>query len=126
MFDNSTSAVKQRHIEEVCKGELDSETVGRVLQWGADLVKYYRLLEPGILVTVSGHLRLSIQVTPCQVHPGVVFPVTRFFPGVSRLQGRLLFCLAKARVHQMREQGGPQVRKCFETERRNVNHSGGR
>ena len=60
VYDNSISAVKQRHIEEVCKGELDSETVGRVLQWGADLVKYYRSLEPGILVTVSGHLRLSI------------------------------------------------------------------
>ena len=85
--------MKQRHIEEVCKGELDSETVGRVLQWGADLVKYYRLLEPGILVTVSGHLRLSIQVTPCQVHPGVVYPVK---PGFSRCvstpgQAALLF-----------------------------------
>ena len=74
--------MKQRHIEEVCKGELDSETVGRVLQWGADLVKYYRLLEPGILVTVSGHLRLSIQVTPCQVHPGVVYPVK---PGIFQV-----------------------------------------
>ena len=62
MYISSTSAVKQRHIEEVCKGELDSETVGRVLQWGADLVKYYRSLEPGILVTVSDHVRHLLPV----------------------------------------------------------------
>lgn len=72
---HSVIVVKQRHLEDVCKGELDSETADRVLQWGADLVKYYRSLEPG----------------------------------VSRLQGRLLFCLAKARIHQLRHQGGPQV-----------------
>ena len=46
--NNSTSAVKQRHLEEVCKGDLDGEKAARVLQWGADLVKYYRSLEPGI------------------------------------------------------------------------------
>ena len=45
---NFTSAVKQRHLEEVCKEDLDGEKAARVLQWGADLVKYYRSLEPGI------------------------------------------------------------------------------
>ena len=48
LFHLSTSAVKQQHLEEVCKGDLDGEKAARVLQWGADLVKYYRSLEPGI------------------------------------------------------------------------------
>ena len=32
----------------MCKGELDKEIANRVLSWGADLVKYYRALEPGL------------------------------------------------------------------------------
>ena len=34
--------------------------------------------------------------------------------------------MAKARVHQMKEQGGPQVEKCFETDKRSIRNSGGR
>ena len=76
--------VKQRHLEEVCKGELDSETADRVLQWGADLVKYYRSLEPGIPFTIPDQM--------CQVHPGTCIQVQFFGRCISTPgQAALLF-----------------------------------
>ena len=76
--------VKQRHLEEVCKGELDIETVDRVLQWGADLVKYYRALEPGIRFTIPDQI--------CQVHPGRCIQVQFFGRCISTAgQAALLF-----------------------------------
>ena len=76
--------MKQRHLEEVCKGELDSETADRVLQWGADLVKYYRSLEPGICFTIPDQM--------CQVHPGAFIQVQFFGRYISTPgQAALLF-----------------------------------
>ena len=49
----------------MCKGELDKEIANRVLSWGADLVKYYRALEPGLACHVFVFAFLLAFGVPC-------------------------------------------------------------